>query len=77
VGGAAWEEWVWASNGLMFVDCCSYSHFMYAIGVGMMGGRGGFGMQGHFNPAFIQGGQQGGQFGGSSSDRKRFRADDN
>jgi len=50
---------------------------MYAIGVGMMGGRGGFGMQGHFNPAFIQGGQQGGQFGGSSSDRKRFRADDN
>jgi hypothetical protein len=59
----------------MHVDCCSYLHFMYAIGMGMMGGRGGFGMQGHFNPAFMQG-QQGGQFGGGS-DRKRFRADDN
>jgi hypothetical protein len=71
----AWEEWVWASNGLMHVDCCSYLHLMYAIGMGMMGGRGGFGMQGHFNPAFMHG-QQGGQFGGGS-DRKRFRADDN
>jgi len=37
----------------------------------MMGGRGGFGMQGHFNPAFMQGGQ----FGGGGADRKRFRAD--
>jgi len=42
---------------------------MYAIGVGMMGGRGGFGMQGHFNPAFMG--------GGGNLDRKRFRADDN
>lgn len=49
---------------------------MGGMGMGMMGGRGGFGMQGHFNPAFIQG-QQGGQFGGGGSDRKRFRADDN
>jgi hypothetical protein len=50
---------------------------MYTIGMGMMGGRGGgFGMQGHFNPAFMQGGQQGGQFGGGGQDRKRFRADD-
>lgn len=48
---------------------------MYAIGVGMMGGRGGFGMQGHFNPAFMQGNQQGSQFGGAGQDRKRFRAD--
>lgn len=75
---AAWEEWVWASNGLVHLDCCSYLHLMYTIGMGMMGGRGGgFGMQGHFNPAFMQGGQQGGQFGGGGQDRKRFRADDN
>lgn len=33
------------------------------------GGRGGFNMQGHFNPAFMQGG---GQYGPN----KRFRADE-
>lgn len=44
-----------------------------------MGGRGGFnGVQGHFNPAFMQGGgmaQGGGNFG-SDGPRKRFKMDD-
>ena len=40
-----------------------------------MGGRGGFGggpMQGHFNPAFMQGQNGGGQFG-QDGPRKRYR----
>jgi len=45
----------------------------------MGGGRGGFGaVQGHFNPAFMQGGQgagSGGQFG-PDGPRKRFRMDE-
>lgn len=50
---------------------------MYSfIGMGMMAGGGngrggqGYGMQGHFNPAFMQG--QGGQY----PQAKRFRADE-
>ncbi|KZT73116.1 hypothetical protein DAEQUDRAFT_722235 [Daedalea quercina L-15889] len=45
------------------------------MGMGMMpmGGRGGFGnVQGHFNPAFMQGGGGGGQFG-PDGPRKRFK----
>lgn len=39
-------------------------------------GRGGYGgVQGHFNPAFMPGGQGGGQFGGDGA-RKRFKMDD-
>ena len=39
-----------------------------------MGGRGGFsGMQGHFNPAFMQGG--GGQFA-QDGPRKRFKMEE-
>ena len=47
-----------------------------------MGGRGGFnGVQGHFNPAFMQNGMQGGASGGSGQfapdgPRKRFKMDD-
>ena len=46
-----------------------------------MGGRGGFnGVQGHFNPAFMQGGMQGGmQSGGQygpDGPRKRFKLDE-
>lgn len=47
-----------------------------------MGGRGGFnGVQGHFNPAFMQGGgmqggmQGGGQYG-PDGPRKRFKLDE-
>lgn len=47
---------------------------------GMMGGgRGGFNnVQGHFNPAFMQNAQGGGQYGPSGPDgpRKRFKLDD-
>ena len=47
---------------------------------GMMGaaaGVGGFGVQGHFNPAFMQGGGAGtGQFNPPDGPRKRFRADE-
>lgn len=45
----------------------------FPIGMGMMpmGGRGGFN-QGHFNPAFMQGGGGGGQFG-PDGPRKRFK----
>lgn len=40
------------------------------------GGRGGFNnVQGHFNPAFMQGGQGNGQFG-PDGPRKRFKMDD-
>ncbi|KAF7795984.1 hypothetical protein EIP86_007153 [Pleurotus ostreatoroseus] len=55
------------------------------MGMGMggmpMGGRGGFnGVQGHFNPAFMQGGMQGGmQSGGQfgpDGPRKRFKLDE-
>lgn len=48
-----------------------------SVGMGMMpmGGRGGFG-QGHFNPAFMQGGGGGGQFG-PDGPRKRFKMEDN
>jgi hypothetical protein len=51
------------------------------IGMGNMmpmGGRGGFnGVQGHFNPAFMQNGMQGGggQFG-PDGPRKRFKMED-
>lgn len=40
-------------------------------------GRGGFGGGGHFNPAFMAGGQGGGggQYGGDGP-RKRFKMDD-
>ena len=52
----------------------SFMYFFFRIGMGMMaaggGGRGGYGMQGHFNPAFMQG--QGGQY----PQAKRFRTDD-
>ncbi|GJE96569.1 RNA-binding domain-containing protein [Phanerochaete sordida] len=46
-----------------------------------MGGRGGFnGVQGHFNPAFMQNGMQGGGGGGGQfgpdGPRKRFKMDD-
>lgn len=45
-----------------------------------MGGRGGFtGVQGHFNPAFMQGGGGGGgggQFGGQDGPRKRFKMEE-
>lgn len=47
-------------------------------GMGMMGGmgRGGFNnVQGHFNPAFMQGAQGGGQFG-PDGPRKRYRMED-
>ncbi|KAF9815627.1 hypothetical protein IEO21_04487 [Rhodonia placenta] len=49
---------------------------MGGMGMGMMGmGRGGFAnVQGHFNPAFMQGGG-GGQFG-PDGPRKRFKADE-
>lgn len=41
----------------------------------MGGGRGGYGgVQGHFNPAFMQG-QGGGQYG-PDGPRKRFKMDD-
>jgi len=71
----------------------TYELFLYA-GMGMMPGigrgafngmsgmGGGFGMQGHFNPAFMQGGNVptavGGQGGSFPPDgpRKRFRADE-
>jgi hypothetical protein len=45
---------------------------------GAMPGRGGFvgGVQGHFNPAFMHGGQGGGHFDGPDGPRKRFRADE-
>jgi len=36
----------------------------------------GRGTQGHFNPAFMQGGGNSGNFG-QDGPRKRFRADDN
>lgn len=48
------------------------------IGMGMMpmGGRGGFGgVQGHFNPAFMQGGGGGAPLG-PDGPRKRFKMDD-
>jgi hypothetical protein len=63
----------------------TYKLFSYA-GMGMMPGMGrgafnnmsgmgnGFGMQGHFNPAFMQGGQ-GGPFP-PDGPRKRFRVDE-
>ena len=44
-----------------------------------MGGRGFNGVQGHFNPAFMQGGggmQGGGQYGGADGPRKRFKLDE-
>jgi len=71
----------------------TYELFLYA-GMGMMPGMGrgafngmtgmggGFGMQGHFNPAFMQGGNVpavvGGQGGSFPPDgpRKRFRPDE-
>lgn len=50
------------------------------MGMMPMGGRGGFGgMQGHFNPAFMQGGgNQGGGGGQYAPDgpRKRFKIDE-
>nr|VWO99741.1 Metacaspase-1 (EC [Ganoderma boninense] len=55
---------------------------MGGMGMGMMpgmGGRGGFnGVQGHFNPAFMQGagGGGGGQFGGQDGPRKRFKMEE-
>jgi hypothetical protein len=64
----------------------TYELFPYA-GMGMMPGMGrgafnnmsgmgsGFGMQGHFNPAFMQGGGQGGSFP-PDGPRKRFRVDE-
>lgn len=43
------------------------------MGMMPMGGRGGFsGVQGHFNPAFMQGGGGGGQDG----PRKRFKMEE-
>ena len=52
----------------------------FLVGMGMMpmGGRGGFtGVQGHFNPAFMQGGGGGGgQFGGQDGPRKRFKMEE-
>jgi len=54
---------------------------MGGMGMGMMPmGRGGFGMQGHFNPAFMQGvqgaqGGGGGQFG-PDGPRKRFKMEE-
>ena len=46
--------------------------------MGMMGvgGRGGFGMQGHFNPAFMQGGGGGGGQFGQDGPRKRFKMEE-
>ena len=56
---------------------------VFLVGMGMMpgmGGRGGFtGVQGHFNPAFMQGGGGGGgggQFGGQDGPRKRFKMEE-
>lgn len=49
----------------------------FLVGMGMMGmgGRGGFSaVQGHFNPAFMQGGG-GGQFG-QDAPRKRFKMEE-
>jgi hypothetical protein len=46
---------------------------------GMAGMGGGFGMQGHFNPAFMQGASVGSQGGGPfppDGPRKRFRIDE-
>jgi len=42
-----------------------------------IGGRGGFGVQGHFNPAFMsgQGAASSGQFG-PDGPRKRYRVDE-
>ena len=52
---------------------------VFLVGMGMMGmgGRGGFsGVQGHFNPAFMQaGGGGGGQFG-QDGPRKRFKMEE-
>ncbi|OJT04820.1 hypothetical protein TRAPUB_4392 [Trametes pubescens] len=51
---------------------------MGGVGMGMMpmGGRGGFGgVQGHFNPAFMQGGGGGAPLG-PDGPRKRFKMDD-
>ena len=47
------------------------------MGMMPMGGRGGFGgMQGHFNPAFMQGaGGAAGQFG-QDGPRKRFKMEE-
>lgn len=46
---------------------------MATLSNGSMGAPGGgFGMQGHFNPAFMQGGQG----GGGDGPRKRFRQDE-
>lgn len=63
-------------------DCfvgCLLPHFS-VLGMGMMpmANRGGFnGVQGHFNPAFMQGGPGGGggQFG-PDGPRKRFKMDE-
>lgn len=42
-----------------------------------MGARGGFnGVQGHFNPAFMQGNMQGGGQFGADGPRKRFKLDE-
>ncbi|OCH95430.1 hypothetical protein OBBRIDRAFT_788318 [Obba rivulosa] len=52
---------------------------MGGMGMGMMPmGRGGFGMQGHFNPAFMQGAQGGGGAGqfGPDGPRKRFKMEE-
>jgi hypothetical protein len=64
---------------LFSLHVCDMCLLVVRSGVGMMGpmGRGGFGaVQGHFNPAFMQGGQTGvGQFG-SEGPRKRYRMDE-
>jgi hypothetical protein len=60
---------------------CWYRNF---LGVGMMpnvgvmgASRGGFGMQGHFNPAFMQNAQgAGGQFNAPDGPRKRYRTEE-
>jgi hypothetical protein len=52
------------------------------MGMTPMGGRGGFGgmqQQGHFNPAFMPGGQGGGGGGGNfgqDGQRKRYRTEE-
>lgn len=61
---------------------CHFYHTTAVVGMGMMpmGGRGGgfAGVQGHFNPAFMQGGGGGGGGGqfGPDGPRKRFKMDD-
>ena len=60
-------------------ECSTVSFLgMGMVPTGPMGGRGGGYTQGHFNPAFMQGGQAqgGGQFVGPDGPRKRHRTDE-